>query len=313
MPYPAPHSEVSQRIMAVLYVQKDGSVLSDTGSAIARLRALMVGEYAHNTVANAIRGLEQSNLVVRDNRYANGTRGRLVEVRPGQKITAGMKCFGVHLAVERDELPLQPEYLEELRKQIAAKMIVKSYHQDTQQRPEPPTSHRRVTKPAPAGTEPEVATVDQAVVDRDVEDLIARSLLEQVIEMVRKPAPDPETTFQVETLSTHNQQLSEQLTRLNSELAACKRRRDEAVDRASRLDETITTMRKRIDELGLENETLKRATLRRAGGDTRRLTSEIADIVGPEAREALKRLSTARPDDAPAHRSPHGNPGSRPV
>lgn len=330
MPYPGPQSEVSQRVMAVLYIQKDGAVLSEAGSAISRMRSLMAGDYAHNTVSNAIRGLENANLIVRDNRYHSGTTGRLVEVRPGQSIKAGMRCFGVHLAVERDQLPLKQEYVDELRLKISGILAGKAH------RPPPPPPPRRVrdskaedrsVQSTPLASKPEVATeASSQPSDQDLPagfpdevNLIARSLLEQVLQLAHQ---EPQPAL-VEELRTAQDAVREALARLEDEhglrikaecaAEAARKRRDEIADMLAARDRTLETMRERINTLGEENERLKRAALQRVGGDTRRLTQEIADIVSPEAREALKRLGTERPGGAPAHRSPHGQPGSRPL
>jgi hypothetical protein len=305
-----PQSEISQRVLAVLYLQREGEITSDRGHAIARLHSLMAGpKCSRPHVASAVRNLEFHNLVVRDNRPYPNASGKVTHTPYGD-LTTGVGCYTIALAVEKDEVKrvLRAEFIEELQTHIAHKMAGKV--QGAAGKKAAPGYGRRDDVPAPPTPRPVAAQpaahsvndIFPPLVDPDPDDVLARKVLEQLVTVITAPPPAPvEDPLLAQRLERAQDTIREMLDArgtLESRIADLTAQLDSR-------DRVIGTLNKRVNDLGDENESMRRALRNRPERQrTGHLTQTVLESLKQEDREALGRMATERPGGA-------GSSGSR--
>lgn len=179
------------------------------------------------------------------------------------------KPFGIEvisLSVSPESLYIDKQYVDELDKKIAERMAA--------------AKPKRGGKPV-----------------ADQQHLEPHEPAKKVVVVQQAPAPKPDIGLNyaeladklLDTVITKINEPKEVVTHIkdNSEVAALKARLNAA-------DHNLEAMRKLIDELGAENETLRNAAMVRAERGER-LTSTVEALLAPEQREALKQMAKERP------------------
>lgn len=293
-------NEMHERMLACL-VYNGGEITDPNGFAMRRLRRLMVGNYSQQQVSRAVANLEHQGFVVRDNRARSG--GRTTRMPTGQVITP-RGCYGVYLAKERDELGDDlPFYLDELDRLVKQRMIdaaKREYAGDVSPRKRGGRATEKKTEttvimprkdgdeevkfrtaPAATATDEPVPSMDDLFVDTSAAALIADALLERLIAKVTAEEPPMVVEVPVEVDNAVIDGLKHEL----SNVQAMLKRRDENID----------VLSKRVDVLGKENESLRKALLnvRDRGG---RLTQSIEQILDPDTKRRMAQMVSERPD-----------------
>lgn len=244
-------SERDQRVMAVMYLNPDGIVdESGRGNAMKKLGSFMAVPYSAPRVRDSIYRLEALGYLMRD---LQPMKGQPVN-NHGKEFA---RCKAVYLAVERDGLPLDMQYVDELRVVIQKRMESAAIRAKVGE-PQPASQRfvspkKKVEQPEPTGS---------------IAEQIADALLAKVIERAKGvDSPDLLKTIQS----------------LQSEVAAL-------TTRLSVADRNTEVLIQNTKELADENERLKNAAENVAGRAKRGewLTSSIKELVGDDVWKNIK-------------------------
>ncbi len=243
-----------------MYLNPDG-IASPGGMGNQRLGRLMAVHYKAHQVTSGIGRLEKQGLVRRDLRV-DSTKKPTYNVTTGKLIP---RNYGIYLAVERDELPIDLQYVQELRQVIQERMAARDTETKAEVKKEtrvPKRSGKVVVVQQQLPVQP-LASDDARVAD---------ALLRRVVDLLTSP-PKVEQPAIAEVL---------------------RKRITDLEGRLEQLQKNADVLAKRVDELGAENEMLKTQArgFRERGG---KLTESISNLLAPEDRAALSRLVTERP------------------
>lgn len=244
-------NERDQRVLAVMYLNPDG-IEDPGGHALDKVRKYMAVRYNAGQVRSSVYRLEQLGLLLRISGKPTGVS------QYGKPITP---CVGVIPQVERDELGVEQEYVDELRIEIQKRMEAKAAKTE-------PQPERIVVRRPKKAEEPVVgggASIPPDSRPMAAAEAIADALLAKVIERAQASTTDQQTVNsmldQIETLQRR------------LELA----------------DKNADTLVKNMNTMAEENERLKKAAANVAGRAKRGewLTSSIKELVGDEAWNKL--------------------------
>jgi hypothetical protein len=261
-------AEREQRVLACL-VLNDGMITDDRGFGISRLARLMVGDgYTRDQVRASVDKLivDGSVMVQRSNTSPRGITSR---PHPGGNQYSRFEqrkayVYAISLAKEKDELDLDPFYIEELRRQIEKRMVAKL------KKAVPVVNPYQQTLPEP----PKPARIESEYEPTTPEDKVADALLKRVVTILSTPVQVVDTS-ELELAKTASQRMATRISVLEGEVRA--------------RDHNIHVLSERVTELTAENERLKRAgsAIRERSGQ---LTSKIRDLVDDQTKAAMDEL-----------------------
>jgi hypothetical protein len=256
--------------MAVLYFNPEG-IVSDKGLAPSKLRSYMAKSYGYSTVAIRLLELEKAGLVVRE---LTSSRGG------GTFPNQGAKCRGIYLAVDRDDLPLEREFIEELREAIRERSTRKSLGQKAAKKKaaleEIPAQH---SVPVVVSSAPEGG----AGPDASDATLVADALLNRVVQVIQEQSQTAASWAKLEKAEADLVRTREIVKGLQEQVTSRDRNIKVLTDQVNGYAETTARLRRQVE-----------ARQNQISRDTQKhLTTTVADALGADGREALARLTKA--------------------
>lgn len=260
------YGETGQRIMAVLYFNPEG-IVSDKGLAPSKLRSYMAKSYGYSTVAIRLLELEKAGLIVRE--LTSSREGGII---PNQ----GARCRGIYLAVDRDDLPLEREFIEELREAIRERSTRKSLGQKAAKKKAAPEGVPAPDSvPVPVQPATEGGASDAAVV--------ADALLNRVVQVIQEQTQTAASWAKLEKTEADLARTREIVKGLQEQVTSRDRNIKVLTDQVNGYAETTARLRRQVE-----------ARQNQISRDTQKhLTTTVADALGADGREALARLTKA--------------------
>jgi hypothetical protein len=255
--------------MAVLYFNPEG-IVSDKGLAPSKLRSYMAKSYGYSTVAIRLLELEKAGLVVRE---LTSSRGG------GTFPNQGAKCRGIYLAVDRDDLPLEREFIEELREAIRERSTRKSLGQKAAKKKAAEPAEVAAPVPVVVSSAPEGG----AGPDASDATLVADALLNRVVQVIQEQSQTAASWAKLEKAEADLARTREIVKGLQEQVTSRDRNIKVLTDQVNGYAETTARLRRQVE-----------ARQNQISRDTQKhLTTTVADALGADGREALARLTKA--------------------